>query len=178
LNLPFYATSETIEENRTLYFFESEGDKSIIKAIEYYPLIEMNGRTVYNLGFGDYVEELGTIVDNVNSNNGDVYIVFNTVLSTVPVFFEKYPDAVIIVSGSDNHEEFIQSCKPQCTKKCNDECKNYQRRIRLYRGFVNKNFKELCKEYVFFGRYKNDPENTFQYVPDEEYDDILVYKKK
>ncbi len=178
MNLPFYTTLETTEVDRTLYFFESNGSKSIIKAIEYFPIMEMNDRVVFNLGFGDYVDGLGTIVDNVNSNNGDVYIVFNTVLSTVPMFFDKYPEAVLIVSGSDNHDEFVNNCLPVCTKKCKGDCKNYQRRIKLYRAFVNKHFKELCKEYVFFGRYKSDPGTTFQYIPNEQYDDILVYKKK
>ena len=142
-NLPIYNTEQTTEEIKTQYLFESVGEKTIIKAIEYTPIANMGGRTVYNLGFGDYDEALGTIVDDVNSNNGDIYIVFNTVLSTVPMFFAINEDVVIIVSGSDSHDEFINDCLPTCKKKCIEHCKNYQRRIKTYRYYVDKNFEEL-----------------------------------
>ena len=142
-NLPIYNTEQTAEEIKTQYLFESVGEKTIIKAIEYTPIANMGGRTVYNLGFGDYDEALGTIVDDVNSNNGDIYIVFNTVLSTVPMFFAINEDVVIIVSGSDSHDEFINDCLPTCKKKCVEHCKNYQRRIKTYRYYVDKNFEEL-----------------------------------
>ena len=90
----------------------------------------MGGRTVYILGFGDYDEALDTIVDDVNSNNGDIYIVYNTVLSTVPMFFAINEDAAIIVGGSDSHYEFINDCLPTCKKKCVEHCKNYQRQLK------------------------------------------------
>ncbi|UMY64542.1 MULTISPECIES: hypothetical protein [unclassified Flavobacterium] len=177
-DLSVYSTQQTEEEIKIQYLFASEGKKTIVKAIEYSPVTTMGGRTVYNLGFGDYDEENKTIVDDVNSNNGDIYVVFNTVLSTVPLFFQINPDAVIIVSGSDSHDDFINECLPSCKKKCSTHCRNFQRRIKTYRYYVDKNFKDLCQEYIFFGRIKNQ-ENTFvQYVPDQDYDDILVYKKK
>ncbi len=177
-NLPIYNTEKTAEEIKTQYLFESVGEKTIIKAIEYTPIANMGGRTVYNLGFGDYDEALGTIVDDVNSNNGDIYIVFNTVLSTVPMFFAINKDAVIIVSGSDSHDEFINDCLPTCKKKCVEHCKNYQRRIKTYRYYVDKNFEDLSVDYIFFGRNKSKANTFVQYIPKHEYDDILVYKKK
>ncbi|WP_291131772.1 DUF6934 family protein [Flavobacterium sp. UBA7682] len=177
-NLPSYKAEKTAEEIKIQYLFESVGTKNIIKAIEYTPVTVMGGRTVYNLGFGDYDEALGTIIDDVNSNNGDMYIVFNTVLSTVPMFFEKNEDSVIIVSGSDSHNEFINNCLPTCKKKCINECKNYQRRIKTYRYYVNKNFEQLSEEYIFFGRNIAKANTFVQYIPDNHYDDILVYKKK
>lgn len=177
-NLPIYKTEQTAEGIKIQYLFESVGARTIIKAIEYTPVMEMGSRTVYNLGFGDYDENLHQIVDDVNSNNGDMRIVFNTVLSTVPLFFAKNEEAVIIISGSDSHNEFIHNCLPSCKKKCVLQCKNYQRRIKTYRYFVNKNFEELSLSYIFFGRNKSK-ENTFvQYIPNNHYDDILVYKKK
>jgi hypothetical protein len=177
-NLSIYTTEQINDEVKIQYLFASIGKKTIIKAIEYSPVTIIGGRTVYNLGFGDYDEEQGTIIDDINSNNGDIYVVFNTVLSTVPLFFEHNPDAVIIVSGSDSHDEFINDCFPTCKKKCLDKCKNFQRRIKTYRYYVDKNFNEHCKEFIFFGRYRR-LENTFvQYVPFQDYDDILVYRKK
>lgn len=177
-NLPIYNTEKTSEEIKTQYLFESVGKKTIIKAIEYSPVTVIGTRTVYNLGFGDYDEASGTIVDDVNSNNGDIYIVFNTVLSTVPMFFANNEEAVIIVSGSDSHEDFIKECLPTCTKKCVEHCKNYQRRIKTYRYYVDKNFEDLSIDYIFFGRNKSKANTFVQYIPNHEYDDILVYKKK
>lgn len=177
-NLPIYKTEQVEEELTIQYFFESVGKKSIIKVIIYSPIDYRDGKVVFNLGFGDYDEELGTIIDNVNSNNNDMRIVFNTVLSTVPLFFNNYPEAVIIVSGSDSHEDFIKECLPTCTKKCEEHCKNYQRRIKTYRYYVDKNFDELTEDYIFFGRNKSKANTFVQYIPNHEYDDILVYKKK
>ncbi len=176
--LPIYTAQQTAEEIKTQFLFESKGIRSIIKAIEYTPVKVMGTRTVYNLGFGDYDETSGTIIDDINSNNGDMRIVFNTVLSTVPLFFAKNKDAVIIVSGSDSHEDFIKNCLPSCKKKCVDICKNYQRRIKTYRYYVDKNFEDLSIDYIFFGRNKSKANTFVQYIPDNQYDDILVYKKK
>lgn len=177
-NFKTYNTEQIETERKVRYLFESVGSKPIIKIIEYTPLGVMEGRTIYNLGFGDYHEDSGGIVDDVNSNNGDMYIVFNTILSTVPLFFKANPESVILVSGNDSHEQFIANCLPICKKKCLDTCKNFERRIRTYRYYIDKNFDELSKEFIFFGRNKT-LENTFvQYVPSHVYNDILVYKKK
>lgn len=176
--LPIYDTEQIQDEIKIQYLFPSVGQRTIIKIIEYSPVTNLGGRTVYNLGFGDYDETNSVVIDDINSNNGDIYIVFNTVLSTVPLFFANNPDAVIIVSGSDSHQDFINDCLPNCKKKCTDKCRNHQRRIKTYRYYVDKNFDELCKDFIFFGRSRNK-ENTFmQYIPNQDYDDILVYKKK
>ncbi len=177
-NLPTYNTQQTTEEIKIQFLFESVGVKTIVKAIEYSPVMVLGSRTVYNLGFGDFDEALGTIIDDVNSNNGDMRIVFNTVLSTVPMFFAKNEDAVIIVSGSDSQDEYINDCLPTCKKKCVDYCKNYQRRIKTYRYYVDKNFEDLSVDYIFFGRNKSKANTFVQYIPNNHYDDILVYKKK
>jgi len=43
--------------------------------------------------------------------------VFNTVLHTVPDFFTKYPNDIIIVSGSDSKDDFSEKCRLTCKKK-------------------------------------------------------------
>lgn len=177
-NSPIYTTEQIEAELKIQYLFESVGTAKIIKAIEYQFIDMLGGRMVFNLGFGDYNEALGTIIDDINSNNGDMYTVFNTVLSTVPVFFQNYPDSVIMISGSDSHDEFINDCLPTCKKKCIEHCKNYQRRIKTYRYYVDKNFDELSEEYIFFGRNISKANTFVQYIPKHEYDDLLVYKKK
>ncbi|WP_246454775.1 DUF6934 family protein [Hyunsoonleella aquatilis] len=160
------------------YLFESKGNQSIIKAIEYTPVTKRDGRTVYNLGFGDYEEETGTILDDINSNNGDMWKVFSTVLNTVPKFFQENKNSAIWVQGSDSAEDFMALCQPTCAKNCDEECRNFNRRIKTYRYYVNKNFVELSKEYVFFGLTNGEKPDFVQYIPENEYIGILVFKKK
>jgi len=179
LNHPTYKTEPfDLKPGNLAFFFESSGERTIVKIIAYTPVKKFKGRTVYNLGFGDLDDQTGQILDDVNSNNGDVYTVFNTVLHTVPQFFKEFPDAVIMVGGSDNHDAFKEDCMANCRKHCTTDCKNFQRRIRTYRGFVEKYFDELCKDYIFFGRMKDDGDVVVQYSKGHKYDEILVYKKK
>nr|WP_233244156.1 hypothetical protein [Brumimicrobium oceani] len=71
----------------TQFIFESKGVRTIVKAIEYSFIRNISGRKVYNLGFGDFNEKSGLLIDDINSNNGDMRKVFNTVLNTIPIFF-------------------------------------------------------------------------------------------
>jgi len=177
-NLPAYKTKHAHSPHKLQYFFESSGSESIIKVIEYAVIDIIGNRSVFNLGFGDYDEVTGTILDDVTSNNGDMYTVFNTVLTTIPEFFTLFPSAVIMIGGSDSHTEFRNSCLSTCSKKCGvDECKNAKRRIRIYRYYVDKNFDDLCIDYIFFGRDKSTSNTFVQYLPGVEYDEILVYRK-
>lgn len=178
-NIPVYKT-EIIDNNDTKvqYLFESKGEKLIIKAIEYSFLRRFSERKVYNLGFGDYDEQNGSIVDDINSNNGDMRKVFSTVLSTVPKFFAENKDSAIWVQGSDSAEDFKSKCEVDCNKKCTDICKNYNRRIKAYRYYVDRNFVELSKEYIFFGFINGENPGFVQYIPNNEYIGILVFKKK
>lgn len=173
-NIPVYDTEQLITQKGIRYFFESNGVKSIIKAIDYSPIDFKNGKTIYNLGFGDYDEQNDIIIDDVNSNNGDHY----TVLFSVPLFFHKHPGAVLFVGGSDSSSLFLANCKITCIKKCKNVCRNHHRRIKVYRYFIDKHFHILSKDYHIFGRNKLR-ENTFTpYIPYENYADLLIYLKK
>lgn len=171
-----YKTESVYKENNIKFFFESIGKTKIIKTIEYSSFRIFDGKRVFNLGFGDYDAVAVDISDDVNSNNDDMYKVFYTVLSSVPLFFKQNPNDAIWVQGSDSSENFINNCKPNCKKKCKqEECKNINRRIKTYRSFVNRNFEDLSKDYIFFGMI-ND--SLVQYIPNHEYLGILVFKKK
>lgn len=100
---------------------------------------------------------------------------FSTVLDSVPKFFNENSEAAILVEGSDSATDFKSNCEKTCSKRCDNICKNFNRRIRAYRYYVDKNFTELSKEYLFFGRINDD---LVQYVPNSEYSGILVFKKK
>lgn len=123
--------------------------------------------------------ETTTLNDKVNTNNDDHYAVFNTVVSTIPAFFENYPRATIMVQGSDNSEEFISNCRRQCTKKCKENCKNAGRRISTYRYYVNKNYDDLIKDYEFLGgmKMRNGAILLYHYERGKEYDSVFCNKR-
>ena len=178
-NIPAYKTEHLKTSGKKIrYLFESIGEKSIIKAIEYSYLKKISGRKVFNLGFGDYNGDDGTILDDISSNNGDMRKVFSTVLNTVPQFFKDNNDSAIWVQGSDSAEDYKIKCEVKCTKKCKEVCKNYNRRIKTYKYYVDRNFSELSKEYLFFGYTNDENPELVQYVPDNEYIGILIFKKK
>jgi hypothetical protein len=163
------------------YTFISEGTSDIFKVIEYVYVQDFLGKRLYNLGFGDYDVKKGVILDGSISNNGDHYRVFNTVLNTIPIFFENYPNAIMLVRGSDSGPEFVNSCKLTCTKKCSEnECRNSCRRINLYRSYVDRNYDMLMKEYVFLGG-RNDIDShrgIENYEKGIRYDSVFLMKKE
>ncbi len=132
------------------FLFESIGNKTITKAIEYTPFTTIDQRTVYNLGFGDFDPATNTVSDNVNSNNGDMYKVFNTVLSTVLLFFQTNPNDMIFVQGGD------------------------KRRRRIYCYYIDKNYTVLSEEYQIFG---GTTTKLSFYKIGVEYDYLLIHRK-
>ncbi len=180
-NIPAYKTQLISNQSKIQYLFESNGITSIIKAIEYAPFKKQNGKTLYNLGFGDYDLSNKTITDDVNSNNGDMRKVFSTVLDTVPLFFKTHKDDAIWIQGSDSSNSFVDDCKKNCRKACDLNvvvCKNFNRRIKIYRYYINKNFTRLIKEYIIFGYTNEEKPNLIQYIPENEYIGVLIFKKK
>ncbi len=165
--------------NGLKFFFISKGEQDIIKAIQFSFVQELNGRNIYNLGFGDYDLENDIIVDDINTNNGDAYKVFNTVLTTIPIFFENFGDEILMVQGSDGRPAFAEKCKLECKKKCVDECKNYNRRINIYRGYVDKNYNDLSADYQFLGGIKNEEQQTIleTYERCKKYDSVFLFRK-
>lgn len=148
-----YALMQHKTAHELTFLFISKGYKSIIKAVEYSFVKQLNGKHIYNLAFGDYHIDEDNIIDDVSSNNGDVYKVFNTVLKTIPIFFRHHPSAILMVQGSDGQPGFSEKCKITCIKKCTATCRNHNRRINVYRSYISRNFVELSIAYQFFGEY-------------------------
>lgn len=132
------------------FLFNSQGHTRVTKVVEYTLLEGVGNGRIYNFGFGDYDSQNDYVSDLSVSNNGDVYKVYNTVLSTVPIFFESNPDGYIFVQGSDSSIEFYEVCKVSCRKRCEGNCKNQGRRISIYRNYITKNF-NLPKLIMTFG---------------------------
>lgn len=172
-----YHTEETISKNSVKHFFISEGYKTIIKVVAFDEVGTMHNKRVFNLGFGDYDVVNDTVDDSSNSDNGDTYKVFHTVLNTIPKFFQTFSEGIIMVEGSDSTPEFVENCKLTCRKRCGDAsvCKNQNRRINVYRNYVNKNYDDLKVLYSFFGGSK-DKNLIEPYVPEEKYDSVFVIK--
>jgi len=173
-----YKLTEIRSEKAIKYFFISKGENNIIKAVQYSFVQKLNNRDVFNLGFGDYAILNDTIIDHISTNNGDAYKVFNTVLSTIPEFFKVYKNDILMVQGSDGQPDFLEQCKLICTKKCVNECKNFNRRINIYKRYIDKNYEKLKIDYLFYGGFKNINNQTFmeKYKPGEEYDIVFLLK--
>ena len=91
---PIYGqTGETVQ-----FLFFSIGVKSILKCTRFTPMD--NDSDLYNLSLLDYVEESGCFCDDVQSNNGDVKMIFLTIAHCVDLFFQSYPKAMVSFSGN------------------------------------------------------------------------------
>ena len=83
-------------ENFLSFAFESQSaTKRIAKEVEFL-LIEED---LYNLAFGD-LDENGMINDLSVSNNKDMMLVLATVIQTIIIFFQIYPDKRVLFTGS------------------------------------------------------------------------------
>jgi hypothetical protein len=162
------------------YFFKSEGLKTLVKVVEYSYLSKLNGYSLFNLAFGDYDEQNDQLIDDTISDNGDVYKIFNTVLSTVPLFFKARKGVIIMARGSDSKSSYTETCRLTCRKKCVDFCKNAHRRINIYRYYVNKNFNKLIEQFVFLGGHISADgfETIENYELKKRYDSIYLIEKK
>jgi len=176
-----YRVEKENTDNEIQYLFMSKGERDIVKAVQYNYVGDLDGKRIFNLAFGDYDLETDELDDESNTANGDVFRVFNTVLNTIPSFFETFPNEIIVVSGSDSKPEFIEKCRENCEKNCQETCRKSGRRIGIYRGYVDKNFEELNKEFDFYGGSPSpaDAKNTIlePYVQNKKYTSVFVYKK-
>lgn len=98
MKLPRYDYST--ESEAELFTFTSEGIKGNVKKVVVYS--QMLENDIYNLAFGDFDEETGSINDTVITNNNDSRKVLATVASTLYVFTDKYPDVWVYAMGSNS----------------------------------------------------------------------------
>ena len=110
-----------------------------------------NVRNLYNLAFGDKNINTGDIDDLMITNNEDSQKVLATVASTVYVFLNKYPEALIIATGS--------------TKA----------RTRLYQMGISKYLDDIIANFNVFGE-KDGILHPFE--KNIGYDAFLIMRKK
>ena len=138
-----------IGETSMIFEFTSEGVHGNISKLIIYSKTHLHN--FYNLGFGDKNETTGDIDDEVITNNGDSEKVLATVVSTLYIFTETFPEAMVFATGS--------------TKA----------RTRLYRIGISNNFTEIQKDFAVFGLL-NKKWHPFQKGTD--WNAFLVIKKK
>lgn len=93
-----YSTYPLIAGNNAfVYTFFSEGPKGKIKKAVFFTRIDTN---LFNLGFGDWNEELQDIDDASRSNNGDRDKVLATVAYCAVIFTDQFPKAKLLMVGS------------------------------------------------------------------------------
>jgi hypothetical protein len=174
-----YKIVEAVDDLGILYFFVSKGKQKIIKIIQYTYVQDLFERKLYNLGFSDFDSETSSTLDNHTSNNGDHYRIFHTVLNTIPVFFDRFPDAMIVVKGSDSKETFMMDCMDSCEKNCDiGQCKKAHRRIKLYKSYVERHYNTFMQDYRFFAsKEKVEDELIIEgFLKGENYYAILMIK--
>lgn len=178
-----YDTAETSDHLSTNFLFFSEGNSGkadVLKIIQFSYVRDVDRQPIFNLGFGDYDINTCQINDESITDNGDVYRIFNTVLSTVPLFFNKYSSAALLVRGSDGQAEFEKRCRQKCMKKCNNSCIRFNRRMKLYCSYLSRKHEFFKADYQFVGGL-GDGKGWFdfeEFKPGMLYDGILIKKCK
>lgn len=89
-------------KGKELYYYEffSTGPKGNIKKVIRYSLVQQDPVKVYNLAFGDWVDEENEIDDKIISDNKDRQKILSTVADTVVDFTQFHTDAFIFAKGS------------------------------------------------------------------------------
>ncbi len=145
MNQPKYLYKS--EDSFMHFRFISEGTKGRISKMVEYSTTDIEN--IYNLGFGDYDKKTKTIDDVNVTNNGDSKKVLVTVASTIYDFTKKYPNALVVATGST------------------------AARTRLYRMGISNNLDEITKDFNVFGlRTDNLEWETF--VLGEDYEAFLI----
>ena len=137
------------DESALCFDFESKSDKKVIrKRIQYSPT-EITW--LYNLAMGDLLAN-GVLDDSTRSNNEDRDKVIATVVKTLIVFMNQYPDYYVIFQGSTAS------------------------RTRLYRAVINR---ELDNALELFDIYGVRADHSFElFQPDNHYIAFILTGKK
>jgi hypothetical protein len=131
--------------NNTLYYFQSEGKQGkVIKVVQF----ALDNDSFWNLGFGDLQE--GIVNDTVLTNNHDVAKVLGTIAKIIYMFFEQYPDEIVVIKPVD------------------------ARRKQLYNTVFQRHFKDINDNFEILGIFGYKIE---AYSTDKNYDSFILKLK-
>jgi hypothetical protein len=146
MNLDKYTLK--VEEESTVFRFESIGPKGKISKVVQFELMDDNG--YYNLALGDFDPLTGRIDDLSVSNNRDTDKVLATVAAALFRFFDHYPEAVVYAEG------------------------NSDTRTRLYQMGITRFYEQACNKLFLFGQVNG---RFVPFIPNERYSAFLVKRK-
>jgi hypothetical protein len=126
-----------VSEDFLKFEFFSEGPKGKIRKAIQFKRINLQGRLVFNLGFGD-MDESGGLSDLVVSDNHDAEKVLATVAHAVIKITIIYPEALVVAEGSTPS------------------------RTRRYQMGINKFWKEIEPDFKVFGLVKEGSFEPFR----------------
>lgn len=146
MKLPSYH----LKSNYSLMTFEftSKGTKGEIQKIIQFQQTEI--KELYNLAFGDKNLTTGEINDVIISNNGDLKQILATVLSSLNIFTDQYPQNWVYISGST------------------------QSRTRLYQIGISLYIDEIEEIYLVWGNINDSWE---RFIKNKNYDGFLIKRK-
>lgn len=113
-----------------VYEFVSQGPKGDVKKVVMYSHTGITD--LFNLGFGDKNGVTGELDDRVVTNNGDSLKVLATVASTVYLFTNLFPNALVGAVGST------------------------AARTRLYRILISNNLETIRRDFEVYGFLDGD----------------------
>ena len=139
----------TVSPDAKTYTFVSSGPKGDFNVGVEFTFIQ--SPNFFNLGFG-VLNEWGETDDLIILDNGDRNKILATVAGFFKMFFESYPDALVLFSG------------------------NTLARTRLYRRAISLNYEELQKDFNIFGVISYDSGEYEIFNASKEYEAFLVLK--
>jgi hypothetical protein len=143
-----YVVVDFVDDYKTFEFISEGPNGQFRKTVQY---IETATTGLYNLGFGVKNELTNEIDDQIVTNNGDSRKILATVVKTLFVFTDHYPEALVMATGST------------------------LARTRLYRMGITNNLLLIERDFHVYG-YKNN--NWVKFEKNGPYDVFLVKRKK
>lgn len=143
-----YVVVDFVDDYKTFEFISEGPNGQFRKTVQY---LETETAGIYNLGFGVKNELTNEIDDLIVTNNGDSKKILATVVKTLFVFTDHYPDALVMATGST------------------------LARTRLYRMGITNNLLLIERDFQVYG-YKDNEWVKFE--KNEPYDAFLVMRKK
>lgn len=144
---PYY--NFEVSADKLIYEFESKSEtKTIHKVVIYEKLSDLENH--FHMGFGDLTSN-GKIDYLIQSRNKDMSLILSTVVQTMFLFFERYPEAKVVFTGS-----------------------NYIR-TRLYRSIISKFVNEAEQFFEILGFTEDGAQEKFQ--KDKDYHAFLIYQR-
>lgn len=151
---PFLSEDYIAKTGEMFFIFLSQGEQVIPKLIAYRP-IGKGENTYFNWGFGDLVIDPSTkeyrVDDKAESNNGDVKVIFYTVVSTLTIFFQMHPHATVYLAGS--------------TKQ----------RLTIYARLIHRHWKHIAPYYEVKGFVGGE---IVDFRPEMQFEYLLISRKK